>query len=230
MANNESLGMTAEFIICELAGLPAEHLRSRIHAPLIPVIRPTLEAALERLPVVTAHEGGFSDIDFQTATGTLSVKTNHSLKSTKVAPQRCGQPSARTFTQFFLDFFDERELVAGVVPRSVMKARVQERIDEFIPIYVKNLFDCDHTLWLWAEPAPGYRIFERASLDDVHWELDRFTFTVSPEEWNESCTVKYLPRGESKPRSIGEFQIHNNRDNYKFRFIMKNLIDLVGGG
>ena len=221
--------MTAEFVICELAGLPTERLRSRIHAPLIPLIRPTLANALRQLPDVVAHEGGASDIDFYTSTGTLSVKTNYSIMNAKVAPQRCGQPSAKTFTQFFRTFFDESELVAGVVPRSVMKLRVQERIHDFIPIYVRNLFDCDHTLWLWAEPKPGYRIFDRTNIDDYPWEHSRFSFTVNPDEWNESCTVKYLPPGERKARSIGEFQIHNNRDNYKFRFIMKNFIDLLGG-
>ncbi len=221
--------MTTEYVICELAGIPSGHLRGRIHAPLIPIIRPTLWRALSALPTIIAHEGGSSDTDFRTSTGTLSVKTNRSIGSAKVAPQRCGQPSARTFTHFFREFFVEEELVAGVVPRAVMKRRVQERIHEFIPIYLSNLFDCDYTLWLWAEPEPGYRIIDRMTLDDVLWDRNCFSFTVDPEAWNESCTVKYQPPGVERPCSIGEFQIHNNRDNYKFRFIMKNLLDLVGG-
>lgn len=227
--NNESLGITTEFIICELAGLPSEHLRARIHTPLIPVIRPVIERALRELPLVISHEGGSSDVDFHTEAGTLSVKTNQSIRSAKVAPQRCGQPSARTFSLFFREFFVESELVAGVVPREIMKQRVQARIHEFIPIYLANLLDCDHTLWLWAEPHPSYRIIDRGEAGNIHWELKRFSFTVDPYEWNESCTVKYLPPGAITPLSIGEFQIHNNRDNYKFRFIMKNLLIVVDG-
>ena len=41
------------------------------------------------------------------------------------------------------------------------------------------------------------------------------------EDWNESNTVKY------NNISIGEFQVHNNRQCYKFRFNFKNLIKIL---
>ena len=42
------------------------------------------------------------------------------------------------------------------------------------------------------------------------WEKEKFTFTRQTiEKWNESNTVKY------DGISIGEFQVHNNRNCFK---------------
>ena len=53
------------------------------------------------------------------------------------------------------------------------------------------------------------------------FKKDKFTFTKNLENWNESNTVKYYGI------TIGEFQVHNNRNCLKFRFDMKNLIELL---
>ena len=41
------------------------------------------------------------------------------------------------------------------------------------------------------------------------------------EKWNESSTIKYMKV------SIGEFQIHNNRNIVKFRFNMPKLLEIL---
>ena len=52
--------------------------------------------------------------------------------------------------------------------------------------------------------------------------VDKFTFTKQTvDEWNESNTVKY------NGMSVGEFQVHKNRNCYKFRFNMPNLLRLI---
>ena len=62
----------------------------------------------------------------------------------------------------------------------------------------------------------------RNKIMDYEWKREKFTFTrPTIEKWNESNTVKY------DGISIGEFQVHNNRNCYKFRFNMKNLLDMI---
>lgn len=49
-----------------------------------------------------------------------------------------------------------------------------------------------------------------------------FSFTrLTLEEWNESNTVKY------GGITIGEFQVHQNRNCFKFRFNMQNLLEIL---
>lgn len=224
--NNESLGMSVEFAICEQSGLQSSHLRERAVPELVEQVTETVASALDELPEVTEHIGGHSDVDFLTANGSLSVKSNLKAQG-KVAPQRCGQPTARTFTEFFRDLLLPTDDVDGVIPRPVMKRRVQERISDFIPIYLENLFDCDFLLWLWLNPSPGYRVISKLDIAQVDWSAGYFDFSKTPEDWNESCTVKYRAPNQERAVSIGEFQIHNNRDNYKFRFSMQNLLSVI---
>jgi hypothetical protein len=53
------------------------------------------------------------------------------------------------------------------------------------------------------------------------WAKSQLTFTQDLESWNESCTVKF------DEISIGEFQVHKNRNGFKFRF---NFGGLMQGG
>jgi len=48
----------------------------------------------------------------------------------------------------------------------------------------------------------------------------QITFTKNLDNWNESNTVKV------NNKSIGEFQIHKNRDCIKFRFHMNKLLSI----
>ena len=59
-------------------------------------------------------------------------------------------------------------------------------------------------------------------IDKFPFKNDKlFTFTKDLKNWNESTTIKY------NNISIGEFQIHNNRNNIKFRYILENLYDFI---
>ena len=54
------------------------------------------------------------------------------------------------------------------------------------------------------------------------WEKENISFTKENiEDWNESNTVKY------NNLSIGEFQVHKNRNCYKFRFNLTNLVKIM---
>lgn len=59
------------------------------------------------------------------------------------------------------------------------------------------------------------------SFEQPMWDKNNFSFTQTLDSWNESNTVKYCGV------SIGEFQVHNNRDCFKFRFDMKKIMRLI---
>ena len=100
---------------------------------------------------------------------------------------------------------------------------VLNNIEKIMPIYVEHLFDSDWLLWLYEEKETyKYRAINKNDIKDFVWEREKFTFTKSTiAEWNESNTVKY------DGLSIGEFQVHTNRNCFKYRFNMKNLLDII---
>ena len=96
-------------------------------------------------------------------------------------------------------------------------------IDEIFPIYVNHLFDSDWLLWVYkVKNGYEHREISKDRIREYSWKKECFTFTKpSIDEWNESNTVKY------NGISIGEFQVHKNRNCFKFRFNMKNLIEII---
>ena len=56
-------------------------------------------------------------------------------------------------------------------------------------------------------------------------EKCEISFTKNPTDWNESSTLRIIYK--YKKYSIGEFQIHNNRDGVKFRFNRHNFHNLI---
>ena len=56
------------------------------------------------------------------------------------------------------------------------------------------------------------------------WNNEKFSFTQSLKSWNESNTLKYCGV------SMGEFQVHSNRNCFKFRFNMKGVMKLIKQG
>ncbi len=127
--------------------------------------------------------------------------------------------------------FDEE----GLVTVEAFKRVAQDRIVDKVQVYLNFLFDCDYLLWVWHRPAPGYAIFLRDEVPAIQWDKSRFSFTRTPETWNESCAVRYLVTDKKSGReirlSIGEFQVHNHRSSYKFRANLANLrrlFDAVG--
>lgn len=120
------------------------------------------------------------------------------------------------FSQFFEPGVKE-------VTRESFKKMVLENIENIMPIYVEHLFDSDWLLWIY-DTKDGYK-YETISKNDIkvfRWKKGNFTFTKPDiDVWNESNTVKY------NGISIGEFQVHANRNCYKFRFNMKNLLEIL---
>lgn len=224
--NNETLGMTAEKVICDIFDLEREnHLLSRSNKYLEEAIKPSLQEAFLFLPKAIMHTGSLSgdrggkskcSYDFLLEDNlTLSLKTNYGKK---VCPPEVGQPSAKTFVLKFGELLGINE-----VDDNSFKQIVLERINIMMPVYLKYLLDSDYLLWLYKEKDIfKYKIINSRSFKDFKWELNKFSFTKKTvEDWNESNTLKY------KGITIGEFQVHQKRNSYKFRFDMKNLLTIL---
>jgi hypothetical protein len=146
------------------------------------------------------------------------LKTNKTNK--KVCPSNCGQPGNETFDRYFRHLYDDPK---DTITYQKFKKLCLEKSHLMMPIYVANTFECDYLLWLYFEDSrKEYRIFNKENIVHFQWNKADFSFTKDLQSWNESCTVKY--RGVT----LGEYQVHSRRNNYKFRFNFDNLCILLG--
>lgn len=226
---NETLGMSTEAAICEVFNLEKpDSFATRTTRNYIDILKPTIEDAFINIPPAIEHSGSTQgerggqskcSYDFVLEEGlTLSVKSN---KGKMVCPPEVGQPAAETCIMYFSDYLPEGTTEENL--KTNFKQMVYDHIHEIMPIYVNHLFDSDWLLWVY-EGRDGFEHKEirKDLIGDYPWKKENFTFTKpSIEDWNESNTVKY------NGISIGEFQVHNNRNSYKFRFNMKNLLDMI---
>lgn len=225
----EQVGISAEVAIGDLTGVAiAENYRRRSRPELVEHMKPALVDVVNRIPKPIKHIAEDQNpIDF-TLTGnkTLSVKSNMRAAG-KIAPQKIGQPTASTFWELLphlvpagsnpnkLSYADSAKLFKQVALSNTVSLLTE---------YWKNLFDCDYLIYICdvlgagtrLSSAPTVRLYEKTH--SPAWEQSKITFTQDLARWNESCTVKY------NGISIGEFQVHNNRNCFKFRFNFSGLI------
>lgn len=236
MYNNEEIGISAEVAIANVYAVPiSDSYRRRsnilIVANIQAIVRSALQSAAVPTPIHHIAEGQ-NPIDFIVMGGkSLSVKTNQKLLG-KVAPQRVGQASSKTFFLFFTDLVDPALVPVLYSERVVLfKTLVFARIDHMLKVYWDNLFDCDYLVYFYnilqadgsLSPTPQSVMFSKK--DSPVWDKQHITYTKpSLATWNESNTVKYYGI------TIGEFQVHNNRDNFKFRFNMAGIAALTKRG
>ena len=158
---------------------------------------------------------------------TLSVKSNM-RDAGKIAPQNIGQPTSSTFWELLPQLVPEGSDPKRLSYADSAKLFKQVALTDTVTLlteYWKNLFDCDYLIYVYdvltssnqLSRSPSARLFEKSR--SPQWEKSKISFTQSLATWNESCTVKYYGI------SIGEFQVHNNRDCFKFRFNISGLIE-----
>lgn len=228
--NTETLGMSAEKAICDVFNIYYdEDLVKRSDNALVLELIPIIQDAFndKNMPKPIKHIGkdkgtrgkqSKSPYDFMLeGNKTLSVKTNLNATSAKVCPPEVGQPGKETFLIYFGHLFEKE------FSNDEFKKVVLDKIDKMIPIYFDHLFDCDYLLWIAFDNRKQNYVYNIISkLDNIVWENEYFSFTKNTvESWNESTTVKY------KGITIGEFQVHNHRNSYKFRFHFPNLLKLL---
>ena len=228
--NNETLGQSAEKVICDLSGLDSSHFKDRSDKSYEEILKPIITKALNILPSVIKHTGleegkrgkqSKSSIDFYlNEEQTLSVKTNKN-SNMKVCPSEVGQSSWNVLNEYFKEIIKINNIKN--LNRDNFKLIVLNSINLLIPIYLDHLMSCDYLLWIYQIKSKFYyKIIQKNNLSNFNWDIKNFTFTKNINSWNESCTVKY------NGISLGEFQLHSNRSpNKKFRFNMQNLCKIL---
>lgn len=224
----ETLGITAEAAICDAFSLAKpDSFKHRVSVGLEKKLFPVIKDAFSYLPRPIAHtgsekgeRGGQSKCayDFKLSGGqTLSLKTN---TGKMVCPPDVGQPGKETCLKFFKDFFP-----AGTtsINNDDFKKMVFSHISDLLPIYTDHLFESDWLLWIYEKGKKyTYRIINKNDIKAINWKREQLSFTrPSIDEWKESNTVKY------NNITIGEFQVHQHRSCFKFRFNLANLLSLL---
>lgn len=215
---NESLGVTLEQQLCLINQIKyPQSLNSRSLNSYHLDLKMVLKQFFKDYPQIrlTKYLGSNQNIvDFLLIDGsTLSVKSNK--VNSKVCPARIGQLSKKRF-------FEEFGLPQNTDIKD-LKVFIFQNIFQLTFKYYQNLFVSDFILWVYKQKNQFYYSFiDRKNVYPYpFYKKEYFFFTRTVENWNESVTLKY------KNVSIGEFQIHKNRDCIKFRFHLKNLLNFL---
>lgn len=247
--NNEVIGISAEVAIADIFNVTIDNnYRMRGNEEIINLLKKDIAKifSVENIPLPFKHVAeGQNPVDFILNNNeTLSVKTNKRQLG-KVAPQIIGQPTNETYffnmknkfpniTEFdIINELKKRKVEDNYENRSkIFKEISIKYIDIIINEYWKNLVECDYLLFFYdivdknenISKNPQYIVLRKES-ELPNWSKKNFLFTKSLENWNESNTVKYINNGKSI--SIGEFQVHKNRNCFKFRFNIKNILKIM---
>lgn len=238
--NNETIGISAEVAIADYFNVEIDQdYRERGDDMVIDMIYPEVENIFEEydIPSPIKHIAEKQNpVDFLLKGGsTLSVKTNQRYPG-KVAPQIIGQPTSETFFEIMLskmgyNIISELRnygLSDTYQNRSkIFKHFVFENIEKLLEIYWEHLFECDYLIYFYnilnvagdLTGNPRYKVL--LPIEYPVFDREYITFTQTEKSWKESCTIKY------KGKAIGEFQVHNNRNCFKFRFNFKNLFEYI---
>ena len=251
--NNEKIGISAEIAIADAFNIVVDNrYRTRGDKEIITLLQRDILNIFfeENIPIPSKHVAEDQNpIDFILENGeTLSVKTNKRQLG-KVAPQIIGQPSDETYFSHMknelLDDIPEFDNIENELKKRELEDNYENRskifkeisikyIDIIIQEYWKNLVECDYLLFFYnivdknenISKNPEYIIVTK-ELELPNFKKENFSFTKTLENWNESNTIKYSVSNNEKPISIGEFQVHKNRNCFKFIFNLKNILKIL---
>lgn len=241
--NNEAVGIAAEVAIAKSFGIGINpHYAARAEQVIVDLLLKNDNVkrifTKENMPIPIEHIAeGQNPVDFiLSGNKTLSVKTNQEGLG-KVAPQIIGQPTAETYFSYLENHFSNFSLTDELATEGmedtyenrsyIFKKNSINNTDILVDMYWRNLFDCDYYLHFfnldnYSNPLNNYVLLRKKN--PPIWDKSKFSFTQSLNSWNESNTLKYYEI------SMGEFQVHRNRNCFKFRFNMKGVMELLRKG
>lgn len=234
--NNEQVGISAEIAIADFFGVHiSEQYRARGSSDVVNAIYPVVCDIFRQnnIPKPLLHVAeGQSPVDFKLESNkTMSVKTNKG-KLGKAAPQKVGQASSSTWFNHLAGRLNIQQIPSTYEGKTrCFKQIALARIDDLLTIYWDNMFECDFLVCIYnivdrdnvIIGRPSYIVFKKSK--SPIWDKNHISFTRDTlSAWNESTTVKY------DSLAIGEFQVHNNRDNFKFRFNLASIAKLIDDG
>lgn len=239
--NNETIGISAEVAIARAFNININpDYASRADNNVIDLLSKEKIIEIfkrENIPNPIEHIAEKQNpIDFNlSGNKSLSVKTNKNNIG-KASPQNIGQPTDKTYFEYLkannilpsfdvVEYFKQNNIEDNYENRAILFKKITiKHIDCLINMYWKNIFDCDYLILLFnlenrEDPLQNYKVWGKNG-KFPNWDKNKFQFT-RVDNWKESTTLKY------QNISIGEFQVHNNRNCFKFRFNMKGIEELI---
>jgi adenine-specific DNA-methyltransferase len=215
----EEVGISTEYCFASLANVPFNTKRDDIIFPV--EMKRSLEKAL--MPILNnkvrivehlGHKNG--PADFVTSDNkSVSLKTVMSVGS-KVCPQFIGQCSLQRLNE---------KLKFNLQDTQAFKQYFLDNLPEMLSKYLEH-YCCDHTFIVMYKKGLVHWIQKT----DVPTFSPSLTFETSKtiDNWSESSTVYTFIDG--KRLSLGECQVHNNRNCIKFRFNNDCILTLIRQG
>lgn len=229
--NNETIGMTAELVLCTLFNIPTTIERHRwdmnmatsmINSNILDLL------FIENLVPVKHIGGNNGPVDFMALVGeetkTLSLKT---LKKNdgKICPQG-GQPTYKSFDSRY-DLTKKTSNLDRIQANDLRWKWIQENVGEFLNEMQQKTFCCDYLLLLSnCTKNPRAELLKNKNFDFTHFDEIKFsreTYEERPHSKKPGELAEFYSivtgnlNGEEK--KIGEFQVHfKSRQNIKFRF------------
>jgi adenine-specific DNA-methyltransferase len=225
-SSTEEVGILTEKVICDILSIPFNTQRQNrcddsSYVDLKNDVRTTLGEELNSSIGKCEHVGQEGkECDFVSdKLGRISVKTN--FTGNKVCPQNIGQPSLKSFNKYFK---------TDIQDKLCFKTYFVRCLPELLVEYIKNVFVCDTTIMFLFHDGVVHVIRKNADTP-LQTNIPRETLftTKTVEEWMESNTIK-IRTSENETMSLGEIQVHNNRDSLKFRFHLDALLKMIGNG
>lgn len=236
--SNEKFGLSCEKAICEISkdhnGIKKIN-EKRVDRKLIKKIKPAIKLLFKTENIKNLTYIGYNSnkVDFiDSHSKTYSIKSNR-IRSYMVAPQNIGQSSISKFNELV---YSKLRRVSD--PDKLEKHNIREwiivNIKELLVLYYDNLLCCDYLIYIKERSNCCSTFYlESHNIGDKFRDIinsNNIFFTRSCSEWNESNTVKVeysIPNVKTKYFSIGEFQLHKNRDCIKFRFNINSLCKII---
>jgi hypothetical protein len=209
MIVREDLGKNFEMAVCLLYGTPYEgnFKYNLLQAELIRDKISNLKLAFPHTLIHTAkNDARYNFIGGDSPDIKLSAKTNK--KGYKICSQFIEQPSKKKFCEHFgMDTSSTNEQIKEYIQLNIAKLLTEYFEYTFSsPIVYYN----EHRDSLWFIKNHKTIDFENYIIEFTHIEKNKI--------WNESSTVKVCGF------EMGDFKVHNNKDNIKFRWNFDNLM------
>ena len=219
--NTEQLGILVERAMCDIVKIPFNTKRKYDSLPgdVVNDISETVGPVLKKMKL--QHVGNLNTTyDFVNSENNTTVSVKTLMKGNRICPQHIGQCSLNSLSSKLGKHFDKIETFKNYF--------MDNKID-MLTNYLVNCFCCDMTIIYKFDKGIVYIIRRRGDIKFTN-ELSLSTSKLLCD-WNESNTVYVNELNLNEKRlSIGELQIHKNRNCVKFRFNVDTLVEMIKSG
>jgi len=219
--NTEQLGILVERAMCDIVKIPFNTKRKYDSLPgdVVNDISETVGPVLKKMKL--QHVGNLNTTyDFVNSENNTTISVKTLMKGNRICPQHIGQCSLNSLSSKLGKHFDKIETFKNYF--------MDNKID-MLTNYLVNCFCCDMTIIYKFDKGIVYIIRRRGDIKFTN-ELSLSTSKLLCD-WNESNTVYVNELNLNEKRlSIGELQIHKNRNCVKFRFNVDTLVEMIKSG